>query len=92
MFSLKNIVNVIIFSAIIHQLNIAIKGRLKDIKKRSDKKLLNLRRKDNRPFSKDGFSKFPKNAVHDFLSYALSEEEQITLSFRLQQHIPPNTN
>ena len=87
---MKIFFNIIIFSAIIHQMNITINGSFKEIKKKVDKKLLKLRRKDNYPFSKDAITQFSKITAHGFFSYDLLEEEQTALSFRLERHIPAN--
>ena len=35
---------------------------------------------------------FVKNTLHNFSSYSLTREEQVALSFGLEQHIPINTN
>ena len=35
---------------------------------------------------------FVKNTVHNFSSHSLTREEQVALSFGLEQHIPINTN
>ena len=91
-FKLKNTVNNTIFNAVIYKLNIITKSRSEAVKKRHDQKLSKLRRKNDFSFTND-VSKFVKSTVlHNFSSYSLTREEQIALSFGLEQHIPIITN
>ena len=90
-FKLKNTVNNTIFNAVIYKLNITTKSLSEAVKKRHDQKLSKLRRKND--FSFTNVSKFVKSTVlHNFSSYSLTREEQIALSFGLEQHIPIITN
>ena len=63
----------------------------KAVKKRHDQKLSKLRRKNDCSSTNDVF-KFVKSTEHNFSSYSLTREEQIALSFGLEQHISISTN
>ena len=86
-FDLKRKVSFILFTAIIYQLNIAIKSRSKATGLRHEKKLKNLRKAQNSTMKDDVDLEFIKHTVHNYSSYILSEQEKIALSFGLEQHI-----
>ena len=77
-----------VYSVLLNRINIAIKSRVKVIKLRHIKKICNLRKR----YGKDKLSetKPPKNVIHNFSSYDLTEEEIQALSHVLGQHIPSN--
>ena len=87
-FDLKRKVSFILFTAIIYQLNIAIKSRSKATGLRHEKKLKNLRKAQNSTMKDDVDLEFIKHTVHNYSSYILSEQEKIALSFGLEQHNP----
>ena len=69
-------------------MNIAIKSRVKVMKLRHNKKICNLRKRHG--IDKLSKTKPPKNVIHNFLSYGLTEEEIQALLYGLDQHIPSN--
>ena len=79
-----------VYSVLLNRINIAIKSRVKVIKLRHIKKICNLRKR----YGKDKLSetKPPKNVIHNFSSYDLTEEEIQALSHVLGQHIPSNSD
>ena len=87
-FDLKRKVSFILFTAIIYQLNIAIKSRSKATGLRREKKLKNLRKAQNSAVKDNVNLEFIKHTVHNYSSYILSEQEKIALSFGLEQHNP----
>ena len=87
-FDLKRKVSFILFTAIIYQLNIAIKSRSKATGLRHEKKLKNLRKAQNSTMKDNVNLEFIKYTVHNYSSYILSEQEKIALSFGLEQHNP----
>ena len=87
-FDLKRKVRFILFTAIIHLLNIAIKSRSKATGLRHEKKLKKLRKAQNSTMTDNVNLEFIKHAVHNYSSTIFSEQERITLSFGLEQHIP----
>ena len=87
-FDLKRKVSFILFTAIIYQLNIAIKSRSKATGLRHEKKLKNLRKAQNSAMKDNVNLEFIKHTVHNYSSYILSEQEKIALSFGLEQHNP----
>ena len=76
--------------SVIHQVNIAIKSKVKYIWRRHQKKLINFR---NRQTTEEKFSenKNMKHNVHNFFSYQLSEEEYKVLSYGLDYHVSSKT-
>ena len=73
----------------LHQINIAAKSRIKVIKLRHGKKLLNLKLKQETTNCVDESKRsYIKHTVHNFSSYVLSNEEYTALSFGLDHHIP----
>ena len=88
---LKRSLNLVILNAVFHQLNIALKSKFKVIANRHQKKLTNLRKKQERKTDKSATT-YIKNAVHNFSSYQLTTEEYTALSYRLDHHIPCKFN
>ena len=87
-FDLKRKVSFILFTAIIYQLNIAIKSRSKATGLHHEKKLKNLRKAQNYTMKNNVNLEFIKRTVHNYSFYILSEQEEIALSFGLEQNIP----
>ena len=73
---LKSSLGLILFNAVVHQVEVAIKSRLIGIKKKHEKKLFNLRRKNVNV--KDS-PVFTKQITYTFSSYNLSRDEELTL-------------
>ena len=87
-FDLKRKVSFILFTAIIYQLNIAIKSQSKATGLHHEKKLKNLRKAQNYTMKDNVDLEFIKRTVHNYSFYILSEQEKIALSFGLEQNIP----
>ena len=80
--------SLMVYSVLLNRINIAIKSRAKVIKLRHNKKICNLRKRHST--DKLSKTKAPKNIIHNFSSYGLTEEEIQALSHGLDQHIPSN--
>ena len=85
--SLKSLLGLILFNAIIHQVEVVIGSRLAAIKKSNEKKLLNLRQQNVN--ARD--SAVTKQIIHNFSSYNLSLDEELARCYGLDQHIPNNS-
>ena len=81
---LKSSLSFIMYSTLLHQMNIAVKGKSRAITFRHKKKLLNLRKKQKQHQQHDTLPLY----VCNMSSYVLSDEEQLALSFGLDQHVP----
>ena len=82
---------VLLYNALLHQVNIAVRSRCKVISIRHQKKIINLikNRKNNYENNKPSLM---KHMVHKFSLYALTEEEMTALAYGLDHHIPTNVN
>ena len=76
------------YSTLLHQINIAVKSKSRAITFCNKKKLLNLRKKQKQHQQYDTLLLYVKKTVCNMSSYVLSDEEQLALSFVLDQHIP----
>ena len=86
---LSTSLSVIIYNAVLQQINIAVKSRIKAIKLRHGKKLRNLKLKqETTNYVDERKRSYIKHTVHNFSSYVLSNEEYTGLSFGLDHHIP----
>ena len=76
---------------LLHQVNIAVRSRYKGVSIRHQKKIVNLikNQKNNYESNKPSLM---KHMVHNFSSYALTEDEMNALAYRLDHHIPTNIN
>ena len=70
-----------------YHINIAVKSRLKAISKRHTKKLTKFNNRQNKTERLEP-KRIPKNVVHNFLSYTLSNVELVALSYGLDHQIP----
>lgn len=77
----------IIYNTVIHQINIAVKSRIKAITLRHEKKFKNLKERNNK-HNDDPKRNYLKHTVHNFSSYVLSDDESTALSFGRDHHIP----
>ena len=81
--------SVIVYNALLHQINIAVKSRIKVIKLRHGRKLHNLKLKqETTNYVDERKQSYIKHTVHNFSSYVMSNEEYTALSFGLDHHIP----
>ena len=82
-------ITVIVYNALLHQINIAVKSRINVIKLRHRKKLHNLKLKQETTSSVDEREQsYIKHTIHNFSSYIMSNEEYTALSFGLDHHVP----
>ena len=85
---LSTSLSVIVYNALLHQINIAVKSRIKVIKFRHGKKLHNLKLKqETTNYADERKRSYIKHIVHNFSSYVLSNKEYTALSFGLDHHI-----
>ena len=83
--------NALLYDALLHQVNIAVRSRYKVISIRHQKKIINLIKnqkknyENNKPY-------LMKHMVHSFSSFALTEEEMTAFAYGLDHHIPTNIN
>ena len=84
----------VLFNALLHPLNIAIKSRQKSVIYRHQKKLFALQTKQKQHVSAVNHirDEYMKGIVHNYSSYALSKDEEIALSYGLENHIPTKTS
>ena len=73
--NLKLSLNVFLYNAVIHQVNIAIKSKVKSISRRHQKKLIKFRNRQTTPEKISENKYMKKHTVHNFSLYQLSEEE-----------------
>ena len=86
---LSTSLSVIVYKALLHQINIAVKSRIKVIKVRHGKKLHNLKfKQETTNYVDERKQSHIKHTVHNFLSYVMSKEKYTALSFGLDHHIP----
>ena len=85
---LKMSLSLMVYSVLLHRIDIAIKSRVKVIKFRHNKKICNLRRRSS--IDKLSKTRPPKKVIHNFSSHDLTEEEIQALSHGLDKHIPSN--
>ena len=78
-FDWKRKVSFALFTAIIYQLNLAIRSRSESTGLRHEEKLKNLHKAQNSTMKDNVNLEFIKYTVHNCLSYILSEQEKIAL-------------
>ena len=83
---LKRTVSLIILNTCFHEINIALKSKLKKITKRHDTKT----NKHKSTFRITPI--YVKNTTHNFSSYQLSNNELTALLYGLDHHIPSKVN
>ena len=74
-----------------HQINIVVKSRLKAISKTHAKKLTTFNSRQQKTERQEP-KQIPKNVVHNFSSYTLSNDELVALSYGLDHQIPIRYN
>ena len=85
---LKSSLSFIMYSTLLHQMNIAVKSKSRAITFCHKKKLLNQRKKQKQHQQHDTLLLYVKKTVCNMSSYVLSDEEQLAQSFGLDQHVP----
>ena len=88
---LKRTVSLILSNTCFHQINAALKSKIKRITQRHETKLINLRRQQNKS-TFEITTTYVKNTVHNFSSYQLSNDELTALSYGSDHHVRSNFN
>jgi len=79
----------ILYQAVLHRINMAVRRRAISISKRHNNKLARLCRKQHQ---NDQADRYVKQTVTNLSSYQLTEKEKKALSFGLDHHIPSKKN
>ena len=87
----KHSLGLILYKALIDQINKVVNSRLKVISLHHNNKLIRLREQQNKP-RKDEQKKIHRQIVHNYSSYTLSDEQYEALPFGLDTHIPVKVN
>ena len=86
---LKSSISIIFYCTLFYQKNIEVKSKFCAISFRHKKKMKNLKNKQQHKQLKDDHPLiYIKHTVCNMSSYLLSDEEQLALSFGLDQHVP----
>ena len=89
---LKRCLTNIIYITLLHQINKAIKSKIKAVSARHLKKLKKLRLRQNNFSSRKNNLVYLKRTVCNMSSYQLTQEEERALSYSLDHHIPSKTD
>ena len=84
---LKIALSMLVYTTLLHRINIAVKSRIKSIAKRHEKKLSKFKKRQQKSDIKNRIQ-VSKNTIHNFSSYTLSDDEIMALNYGLDQHIP----
>ena len=88
---LKIVLPTLVYTTLLHRINVAVKRRIKSIAKRHERKLSKFRKHQHKSDFKRRIE-VSKNAIHNFSSYTLSDDEIMALNYGLDQHIPYTMN
>ena len=77
----------LVYTTLLHRINIAVKSRIKSIAKPNERELPKFRKLQQKSDIKLRI-KVGKNVIHNFSSSTLSEDEIMALNYGLDQHIP----
>ena len=87
--TLRSSISFISYSTLLYQINIAVKSKVRAISFRHKKKMENLKNKQQHKRLKDDHPLiYMKHTVCNMPSFVFSDEEQLTLSFGLDLHVP----
>ena len=89
---LKRCLSNIIYITILHQINKAIKSKIKAVSARRLKKLEKLRLRQNNVSPRKNNLVYLKHTICNISSYHLTHEEERALSYGLDHHIPSKTD
>ena len=78
--------SIVIYHTLLHKINIVVKSRPKAINKRHAKKLTKFNNRQNKTERQEP-KQIPKNIVHNFSSYTLSNGDMVALSHGLDHQI-----
>ena len=92
--SLKTSLNITLYNCIIHQVNAALKSKLRSINKRHNKKPIKFCVKGTNDFKGEDViqTNYIKHTVQNFPRYALSDEEYNALSYGLDHYVPSTSS
>ena len=86
---LRSSISFILYSTVLYRINIAVESKVRAISFRHKKKMENLKNKQqNKQLKDDHPLIYIKHTVCNISSNVLSDEEQLALSFGLDQHVP----
>ena len=88
---LKIALSMLVYTTLLHRINIAVKSRIKSIAKRHEKKLSKFKKRQQKSDIKNRIQ-VSKNTIQNFSSYTLSDDEIMALNYGLDQHIPYTVN
>ena len=88
---LKIALPTLVYTTLLHHINVAVKSRIKSIAKRHEKKLSKFRKRLQKSDIKSRIQ-VSKNTTHKLSSYTLSDDEIMALNYGLDQHIPYTVN
>ena len=86
--SLKSSLGLILFKAVIYQVEVVRRSKLVAIRKRHEKKPFNFRRQN---VNASHSAIYTRQIIHILSSYNLSRDEELALCYGLDQHIPNNS-
>ena len=89
---LKRCLSNIIYVTILHQINKAIKSKIKVVSARHLKKLEKLRLRQNNVSPRKNNLVYLKHTICNMSSYQLTHEEERALPYGLDHHIPSKTS
>ena len=89
---LKRCLTNIIYIPLLHQINKAIKSKIKAVSARHRKKLKKLRLRQNNVSPRKNNLVYLKHTICNMSSYQLTHEEERVLSYSLDHHIPSKTD
>ena len=71
---LKTVLPTLVYTTLLHRINVAVKSRIKSIAKRHERKLSKFKKHQHKSDIKRRIE-FSKNSIHNFSSYTLSDDE-----------------
>lgn len=83
----KSSLHIMIYSVLLHKVNLAVESKSKVLRIRDNKKPLTFKKQQKETTNSSDF--IQKEAIHNFLSYNLCKKEHM-LSYSLDHHIPGN--
>ena len=86
---LKRSLSTVLYSVLFHKINIAIKSRSIAISHKNKTFFLDLQHKQHKCYNSN-ISYTPKEIVHNFSSYVLSQKEHDALSYGLEHRVTTN--
>ena len=79
---LKITLPMVVYTTLLHRINVAVKSKIKWMAKRHEKKLSKFRKHQQKSDIKCRIQ-VSKNAIHNFSSYTLSDDEILALNYGL---------